>query len=35
MNISKFFSMLVAGLAIIGLTTIGLATQEEGKQSGG
>ncbi len=35
MNISKFFSMLIAGLAIIGLTSIGLATQEEGKQSEG
>jgi len=33
MKISKFFCMLVAGLAIIGFTTIGLATQEEGEQS--
>ncbi len=32
MNISKFFCMLIAGLAIIGFTTIGLAEQEEGKQ---
>lgn len=34
MNISKFFSKLITGLVIIGLTSIGLATQEEGKQSG-
>ncbi len=33
MNISKFFCMLIAGLAIGGFTTIGLAEQEEGKQS--
>ena len=33
MNISKFFCMLIAGLAIVGFTTIGLAEQEEGKQS--
>jgi hypothetical protein len=33
MNISKFFCMLIAELAIIGFTTIGLAEQEEGKQS--
>ncbi len=32
MNISKFFSMLIAGLAIIGFTTIGMAS-EESKQS--
>ena len=32
MNISKFFCMVIAGLAIIAFTTIGLATQEEGKQ---
>ncbi len=38
MNISKFFCMLIAGLAIIGFTTIGLAEQEvvkhgEGKEA--
>ena len=33
MNISKFFCMVITGLAIIGFTTIGMATQEEGKQS--
>ena len=33
MNISKFFCMVIAGLAIVGFTTIGLAEQEEGKQS--
>ncbi len=33
MKTSKFFCMLIAGLAIIGFTTIGLATQEEGEQS--
>ncbi len=32
MNISKFFCMLVAGLAIIGFTTVGMAS-EESKQS--
>ncbi len=32
MNISKFFCMLIAGLAIIGFTTIGYAS-DEGKQS--
>ncbi len=32
MNISKFFCMLIAGLAIIGFTTIGHTAQEEGKQ---
>ncbi len=32
MNISKFFCMVIAGLVIIAFTTIGLATQEEGKQ---
>jgi len=35
MNISKFFCMLIAGLAIIGFTTIGLAEQEEVKQGEG
>ncbi len=35
MNISKFFSKLIFGLAIIGFTSIGLATQWEGKQSEG
>ncbi len=29
MKISKFFCMLIAGLAIIGFTTIGIASQEE------
>ena len=33
MKISKFFCMLIAGLAIIGFTTVGMAAQEEGKQS--
>jgi hypothetical protein len=33
MNIRKFFCMLIAGLAIIGFTTVGMASQEEGKQS--
>ncbi len=32
MNISKFFCMVIAGLAIIGFTTIGHAS-DEGKQS--
>jgi hypothetical protein len=32
MKISKFFCMLIAGLAIIGFTTVGMAS-EEGKQS--
>ncbi len=32
MNISKFFCMLIAGLAIIGFTTVGMAEQEEVKQ---
>ncbi len=32
MNMSKFFCMLIAGLAIIGFTTIGHAS-DEGKQS--
>ncbi|MBO1224442.1 MAG: hypothetical protein JYX80_08420 [Candidatus Scalindua sediminis] len=35
MSISKFFCMLIAGLAIIGFTTIGLAEQEEVKQGEG
>ncbi len=35
MNISKFFCMLIAGLAIIGFTTMGLAEQEEVKQGEG
>ncbi len=35
MNISKFFCMLIAGLAIVGFTTIGLAEQEEVKQGEG
>ncbi len=35
MDISKFFCMLISGLAIIGFTTIGLAEQEEGKKSEG
>ncbi len=29
MNISKLFCMLIAGLAIIGFTTLGYASQEE------
>ncbi len=32
MHISKFFCMLIAGLAIIGFTTVGMAEQEEVKQ---
>ncbi len=32
MKISKFFCMLIAGLAIIGFTTVGMAS-EESKQS--
>ncbi len=32
MKISKFFCMLIAGLAIIGFTTVGMAS-EEGTQS--
>jgi hypothetical protein len=32
MKISKFFCMLIAGLAIIGFTTVGMAS-EEGAQS--
>ncbi len=32
MNMSKFFCMLIVGLAIIGFTTIGHAS-DEGKQS--
>ncbi len=32
MNIRKFFCMLIAGLAIIGFTTVGMAS-EEGTQS--
>ncbi len=35
MNISKFFCMLIAGIAIVGFTTIGLAEQEEVKQGEG
>ncbi len=35
MNISKFFCMLIAGIAIVGFTTIGLAEQEEAKQGEG
>jgi hypothetical protein len=31
MNIRKFFCMLIAGLAIIGFTTVELATQEVGE----
>ena len=33
MKISKFFCMLIAGLAIIGFTTVGMASEEEGEQS--
>ncbi len=35
MSIRKFFCMLIAGLAIVGFTTIGLAEQEEVKQGEG
>ena len=28
MNIRKFFCMLIAGLAIIGFTTVGMASEE-------
>lgn len=33
MNISKLFFMLIAGLAIIGFTTLGYASQEEASHS--
>ncbi len=37
MNISKFFSMLIAGLAIIGFTSVGMASDaskhNEGKET--
>ena len=33
MNISKLFLMLIAGLAIIGFTTLGYASQEEASHS--
>jgi hypothetical protein len=31
MKISKFFCMLIAGLAIIGFTTVGMASEEHPK----
>ncbi len=31
MNIRKFFCMLIAGLAIIGFTTVGMASEEHPK----
>jgi hypothetical protein len=33
MNISKLFCMLIAGLAIIGFTTLGYASQEEASRA--
>ncbi len=33
MNISKFFCMLIAGIAIVGFTTIGHATEETKSES--
>ena len=33
MNINKLFCMLIAGLAIIGFTTLGYASQEEASHS--
>ncbi len=33
MKISKFFCMLIAGLAIIGFTTVGMASEEESKEA--